>query len=42
MLFIKPIHLCEREPHSDSVVAVSAIKREMDDCGAYFRAVGLG
>jgi hypothetical protein len=39
MLVVQPIHLCERDSHSDSVVAVSAIKREKDDCVAYFRVV---
>jgi len=42
MLFIKPVHLCEREPHSDHVVIVNASKRETDYRVAYFRAVGLG
>jgi hypothetical protein len=42
MLFVQPVYLCERDSHSDSVVAVSAFKREKNDCSAYFRAVGLG
>ena len=39
MLVVQPIYFCEGDSHSDSVVAVRAIKREKDDCGAYFRAV---
>jgi len=42
MHFVQPIHLRERDPHSNRVVAVSAIKREKDDRGAYFRSVLLG
>src|SRR5215470_3859019 len=39
MLVVQPIYFRERDSHSDCVVAVRAIKREKDDCGAYFRAV---
>jgi hypothetical protein len=39
MLVVQPFYLCERDSHSDRVVAVSAIKREKDDCGAYFQVV---
>jgi hypothetical protein len=42
MLFVQPIYFRERDSHSDGVVAVRAIKREKDDCVAYFRPVRLG
>jgi hypothetical protein len=42
MLVVQPLYFRERDSHSDSVVAVSAIKRETDERVAYFRAVGLG
>ena len=42
MLSVQPFQLCERDPHSKRVVAVSAIKREKDDRGSYFPAVFLG
>jgi hypothetical protein len=42
MHLVQSFHLCERCPHAGFVVAVSAIKREKDDYGAYSRAVVLG
>ena len=42
MLFVQPINLCERGPHSDPVVDVYASKHETDERFTYFRAVGLG
>jgi hypothetical protein len=42
MLSVQPIRLRERDPHSNRVVVVSAIKREKDYRGSYFSAVVLG
>jgi hypothetical protein len=42
MLVVQPIYFCKRDLHSDSVVAVSAIKREKDERVPYFPVVGVG
>jgi hypothetical protein len=42
MLFVQPVHLCERNSHSGRIVVFNAIKRETDERVAYFRAVGVG
>ena len=41
MLFVQPVHLCERDSHSGRVVVFNAIKRETDERVAYFRSVGF-
>jgi hypothetical protein len=41
MLFVQPIHLCERETHSSLVVVVNASKRETDERVTYFQAIDL-
>src|SRR5262245_44150866 len=41
MLFVQPINLCERGPHSDHVVDIYASKRETDERFTYFRAICL-
>jgi hypothetical protein len=42
MLVVQSIYFCERDSHSDSVVAVSAIKREKNERVPYFPVVGVG
>jgi hypothetical protein len=42
MLFVQPINLCERGPHSDPVVDIYASKRETDERFTYFRAICIG
>jgi hypothetical protein len=42
MLVVQSIYFCERDSHSDSVVAVSAIKREKNERVPYFPVVSVG